>query len=134
MAKPIPTLAEELTQEEGRRELPYKDTKGIWTCGVGCNLEAHGLVHAGSPTFSRWSADDIQAALTKDILKASQTVHAHAPWVINLDAIRARVVVHMVFQMGWGDGGAEQRGRVDGARRHDGRRGASAADAGRRQP
>lgn len=29
--------------DEGVRKLPYQDTKGIWTVGVGHNLQAHGL-------------------------------------------------------------------------------------------
>ncbi len=36
-------LIQELTVDEGRKAFPYKDTKGIWTIGVGHNLEANGL-------------------------------------------------------------------------------------------
>ena len=28
---------------EGFEPLPYKDSKGIWSCGIGYNLEAHGI-------------------------------------------------------------------------------------------
>jgi GH24 family phage-related lysozyme (muramidase) len=33
-------LQAELVEDEGRRTHPYKDTKGIWTGGIGHNLEA----------------------------------------------------------------------------------------------
>lgn len=35
-------LIHDLRRDEGVREKPYQDSKGIWTWGVGHNLQEHG--------------------------------------------------------------------------------------------
>ena len=66
-------LRTQITCDEGCRYTPYKDTAGIWTGGVGHNLEAHGVpwleietwIHGGIPedTIQEWFSEDIAAAI-----------------------------------------------------------------------
>lgn len=58
-----------LTQREGVRKKAYKDTKGIWTIGVGhTGPEVHeGLV---------WSVPQVMAALDADVQWAEDAVNA----------------------------------------------------------
>lgn len=79
-----------MIQDEGYRNYPYKDTKGIVTIGIGYNLEANGL------------PDDIieelyRRALTQVILR----LDANIPWWRNLSPARQRVMINMCYNMGW---------------------------------
>ena len=66
-------LQSELIDDEGRRTRPYKDTKGIWTGGIGHNLEAHGAswqdiaawLKVGIPdqVITGWYNSDVNAAV-----------------------------------------------------------------------
>ncbi|MGC9195352.1 MAG: glycoside hydrolase family protein [Syntrophobacteraceae bacterium] len=62
-----------IEEDEGLRSRPYKDTKGIWTAGIGHNLESHGdmgdlptWLKKGVPddTIKGWFNEDIDAATT----------------------------------------------------------------------
>lgn len=66
-------LRTEIAGDEGIRSTPYKDTRGIWTGGIGHNLEAHGIAWSdiagwltiGIPDklIKEWFSEDIEAAL-----------------------------------------------------------------------
>lgn len=58
-----------LIQREGSKNFAYKDTKGIWTIGVG---------HTGPEVVAglRWTQAQIDAALTKDVKWAEDAVNA----------------------------------------------------------
>jgi GH24 family phage-related lysozyme (muramidase) len=66
-------LQAELIEDEGRRTHPYKDTRGIWTGGIGRNLEEHGASwsdiagwqKAGIPdqVITGWYNNDVNAAV-----------------------------------------------------------------------
>lgn len=62
-----------IASDEGIRSTPYRDTKGIWTAGIGHNLESHGdmgnlkeWLKAGVPDeqIRDWFKDDLDAAIT----------------------------------------------------------------------
>lgn len=67
-------LKERLKTEEGVRLIPYRDSRGFWTAGVGHNLEAHcsrpeltEIIRKKSITQNQaeqWLEDDIHDALT----------------------------------------------------------------------
>ena len=57
-----PVLRKMIIGDEGIRYRPYRDTRGIWTGGIGYNLEAHGITteqidtwrHTGIPEALVW--------------------------------------------------------------------------------
>lgn len=107
MAKPMPSFEEELVQEEGLRLVPYKDSKGIWTVGVGHNMEADGLSReelAAAVKHPPITSADAMRLLDQDIAQHDRLLDYYAPWAANLDRVRYRVLRNMVFQMGWGNG------------------------------
>lgn len=55
-----PVLRKMIIGDEGIRYTPYKDTLGIWTGGVGYNLEAHGIT---TEQIDTWRQTGIPEAL-----------------------------------------------------------------------
>jgi GH24 family phage-related lysozyme (muramidase) len=65
-------LKNELIQDEGYREYPYRDTRGFWTGGIGRNLIAHGFdgnqiavwnrIGIPEATIEEWFEQDLEAA------------------------------------------------------------------------
>lgn len=82
-------LRASLKLHEGVRALPYKDSVGHITIGVGHNLDAEGL----PPSI-------IEALLDWDITHAVLLTDRILPWVKDLDDVRKRVFVELVFNMG----------------------------------
>lgn len=83
---------------EGRRSAAYPDplTRGSpWTIGVG---------HTGPEVRadSYWTEEQIDAALTTDILRATNGLMLAYPWFASLNDPRQAVLVGMAFQMGLG--------------------------------
>jgi lysozyme len=81
-------LKASLTLHEGRKKFPYLDTEGNLTIGVGHNLDANGLPD-----------QIIDALLEWDILQASSNLSRYL-WAKELDEVRYRVVVEMMFGLG----------------------------------
>ena len=84
-----PQLIIELTRDEGRKSGIYIDSTGNVSGGVGRNLTAHGF-HPG----------EIDLMLSNDIDAAEFALDRIAPWWRHLDAVRARVLLNMCFNMG----------------------------------
>lgn len=88
-----PALRAELSRDEGRRPMIYKDSVGLITGGVGRCL-----------SMVPFSDDEIDLMLSNDIDRAADRLDAGAPWWRKLDPVRRRVMLNMCFNMGWGDG------------------------------
>jgi lysozyme len=82
-------LAAQLRLHEGVEHKPYKCTAGYLTIGVGRNIEERGL-----------SDDEINYLLNNDVNIATDELVATFDWYADLDPIRQRVVVDMVFNLG----------------------------------
>lgn len=81
-------LKASLTRHEARKTFPYLDTEGNWSIGIGHNLTQNGL------------PDSIIDALYEyDVLAASAAL-ARYLWVKELDEVRYRVLVEMMFNLG----------------------------------
>ena len=85
----IAKLKAELTRDEGYRKLPYKDTVGKLTIGVGRNLDDVGL-----------SAPEIDILLTNDIKRVVGELSAAFEWFGGLSDARQRVLANMCFNLG----------------------------------
>ena len=82
-------LFAQLRLHEGVEHKPYKCTAGYLTIGVGRNIEERGL-----------SDDEIDYILSNDVNIATDELVKTFDWYADLDPIRQRVVVDMVFNLG----------------------------------
>lgn len=83
-------LEDQLIAHEGMVLDIYKDTVGIWTIGVGRNLEHVGLRSEAEAKF----------LLRSDILAIQAELERAIPWLSDLDEVRQRVLLDMAFNMG----------------------------------
>jgi lysozyme len=84
-------IRQQLREDEGDEARPYQDARGIWTVGVGHNLQ--------SGPLSERVRDMI---LTDDIEAARADVDRLGPWVAGLDVVRYGTLVQLRFNMGAG--------------------------------
>ena len=82
------TLISELTRDEGRRLMPYVDTVGKTTIGVGRNLTDVGITDA-----------ECDMMLSDDIDRTTAWLDGKLPWWRKLDPVRQRVIINMAFNM-----------------------------------
>ncbi len=78
-----------LELQEGYRQFPYKDTRGILTIGIGRNLEAKGLTLEESIYLMRNDIAEKEADLVK-----------HVTFYNNLDDATKYVLINLCFNMG----------------------------------
>lgn len=79
----------QLERDEGYRQHPYRDSKGILTIGIGFNLEADGL-----------SLDESRLVLKYRLWKRYLALITALPWVKYLDDARQGVLLNMAYNMG----------------------------------
>lgn len=93
-------LIAELRFDEGVRYVPYNDTLGVKTVGVGHNLRASPL-----PPGWSYSLTDAQVnnLLTDDLKIVFTSLNRDLPWWLGLDDVRQRIICNMCFQLGIGD-------------------------------
>lgn len=94
-------LKAEITFDEGRRLNPYPDTKGIWTGGVGHNLQAHGIPMS---QIQDWRTTGIPVELVdkwldEDIATAALICNHVFRTFGELSNNRQRVLVNMAFDL-----------------------------------
>lgn len=92
-----PLLIKELRRDEGVEYVPYLDTVGIATVGVGHNLKAKAL-----PADWKYPLSDAQVdkLLADDLEAVFAGLDKHMCWWRNLSYARQRVLVNMAFNMG----------------------------------
>lgn len=90
-------LIVELRRDEGVRYVPYRDTKGIPTVGVGHNLQA-------SPLPAGWTYpltdDQVNQLLMSDLANVFSDLNRDLPWWTDLNDVRQRVIANMMFNLG----------------------------------
>lgn len=75
---------------EGRRNRGYQDHLGIWSIGVGHNVE-------NGPPIPETAIDIIRDS---DLDRVIQAIGNRWPWSFQLDPARQGVLIDMAFQMG----------------------------------
>lgn len=92
-------LEADLKIDEGDRRVPYTDTRGHPTVGIGHNLDA-------SPLPAGWSYPlndaQIDALFDRDIAKTLANLDARLPWWRDAPEPVARSIANMAFNMGVG--------------------------------
>ena len=83
------TLQEQLIRDEGMRLKAYQDSRGIWSIGIGHNLQAKAIPQAA-----------VMFIFETDLADTETEVKELLPWTVNLDAARYAVVVNMAFNLG----------------------------------
>jgi lysozyme len=100
------TISEMLTRHEGRRYKRYKDSVGIWTIGVGHNLEAKGrmgIIPLDRDLEAEGITDaEIDALLQQDISDTMADIRGKITFFDALDEARQNVLIDMCFNMGIG--------------------------------
>jgi lysozyme len=84
-------LRQQLVEHEGERLTVYRCPAGYLTIGVGRNLEGTGISKAES-----------RHLLDNDINRCINEAVARFPWFPDMDPIRQRAIVDLVFNMGMG--------------------------------
>lgn len=86
-------LEHQLTDEEGRRRQAYRDTRGLWTIGIGHHDEhvCEGM---------EWNDTMIDEVFQRDVAEKCHQASVAFPWFDRLNDARQAVIVCMLFQMG----------------------------------
>jgi len=122
MSELIELLQKYLEIDEGKSKKPYKDSKGIWTIGIGRNLESPGLSlkemqRFGENNFyqdksfvsiscarnfilSPLSDEEIHYLLDNDIKRVIEELKLQYEWFLSLSIARQYVICNMYFQLG----------------------------------
>lgn len=97
----------QLVLHEGLELVPYLDTKGNETVGVGYNVTARGWddwerLTGYQPTASRPATrDGAMAVLRADIARIQKSIPVAFPYWTQLSEVRQRVCVDLAFNMGY---------------------------------
>jgi len=84
----VDRLIEQIKRHEGVELMPYKDTEGLTTIGVGRNIEHNGIRMV--------EADFMLMNDIKDCMEEAQSYH----WYKDLSATRKAVIINMLFNLG----------------------------------
>lgn len=93
----IDSIIDQLRRDEGLRLKPYRDSRGVFTCGYGHNLDAHResiMAPVSQVQADQWLVQDVHAAIGSVLDKL--------PWTVKMDEARRGVLVNMAFNMGIG--------------------------------
>ena len=101
-------LDSQLMLDEGLRLKPYRDSRGYLSTGAGRNLDTNPLTPAEIAVCGhdgRTQPITLAAAiflLHNDEATAMNELTTNCGWWVNLDDVRARVMIDLMFNMGWG--------------------------------
>ena len=88
----IEMLVDQLFIHEGCSLMPYADTEGLLTIGIGRCLDRKGI-----------SEEEAMIMLMNDVDEVAQGLDQNIPWWRELDDVRQRVLLDMSFNLGvWG--------------------------------
>ena len=94
-------LKQDLIRDEGKRLMPYVDSVGKLTGGVGRNLTDRGF-----------SESEVDLMLHNDILRTQILLDRYLPWWRLQSEIRQRVLCNLAFNMGVGPSPEDPTGKL----------------------
>ena len=87
----------ELSGDEGVRYVPYNDSRGIETIGIGHNMQAN-------PLPTNWSFplsdDQVDQLYQRDVSRTTALLDGNLPWWRSLDEVRQRAIANLGFNLG----------------------------------
>lgn len=100
-------LTESLVEHEGKEDTPYRDSRGLWTVGIGRCLETNPITKAEW----KWLLDNkavtfqltgigLQYLFANDVRSATTQIKARCDFWDRLNDVRQNVLIEMCFQMG----------------------------------
>lgn len=92
MTVDIQKLEQDLTGEEGRKNTIYKDSRGLWSGGIGRLLDPS--------KGGGFSDDEVDLMFSNDVTKHTAGLYKALPWIAKLSEPRQRALCNMAFQMG----------------------------------
>jgi lysozyme len=98
------TLKQLLTKHEGRKNKPYKDTKGLATIGIGHNIDAKGLpydIDAFLEANGYITDEMIDRLYDEDVRDATFDCKRLYPGFNNLTESRQNALIDFVFNVGY---------------------------------
>lgn len=93
----LDTLISELKRDEGVRDTPYKDTVGIWTIGIGHNMQAKPLPKDWTFPLTIKQIDKIAEDDLDDVFYG---LDRSLPWWRDLSPGRQRMMANLAFNLG----------------------------------
>lgn len=90
------TVIDLIINHEKSVPIPYLDSEGIRTVGVGHNLEAHPLSGETYPM----APDRIREVLSADLQTVVMGLGQNLPWMQTLDEVRQAVLIDLGFNLG----------------------------------
>ena len=98
-------IEQQLRRDEGFSQVPYQDTEGRWTVGIGWNISDNGIPpFAGHELMNgRLSDETIDRLLQKGIAEARETANKFIgfhPRPRSLNTARLDAVTNMAFNLG----------------------------------
>lgn len=98
-AEQVWRLRDQLVLHEGLRLKAYKDTKGIWTIGVGHALP--GITDAAAKAM-QWTRNEALLTCDYDAARHWLELMDRVSWLWSLDPVRQNVFAELSFNMGAG--------------------------------
>ena len=97
-------LFNEVEYEEGLKLKPYKDKFGIWSIGIGHNIQADPEMNKQLAQLQRdgITEDQARALFANDVQGKILDLDIHIPWWRTLDDVRQNVLVNICFNVGCG--------------------------------
>ncbi len=95
----ITDIASQLARDEGRELKPYKDTKGLWTIGIGHLLGAQ-IPPQFVAGITDAQCDDLFSA---DLHHVYDLMDVYIPWWLSIDGLqgaRTGAMLNMAFNLG----------------------------------
>jgi lysozyme len=107
------TIFDQLARDEGCRLKSYRDTKGLWTIGIGRCLETNPLTDEEKQYLldrqpdrdmnidnMSISIEEAHYLFQHDVAKSDADVTKALPWAASLDGVRQAVLLNMCFNVG----------------------------------
>lgn len=95
-------LFDDITFDEGFKLKPYRDSRNIWSIGIGHNIKADPTMNAQLQHLmtSGISVDQARVIFLNDVKTAEIALDLHIPWWRKLDDVRQDVLLNLCFNVG----------------------------------
>lgn len=94
-------LQKQLELEEGKRNLAYKDSKGIWTIGIGHNVETRPISDLA-----------VKIIFEDDVSTVVELLDKYLPWWRGEDVVRQNALIDLGFNLGVGPSPEDKEGKL----------------------